>query len=258
MKKFNYMYTVILLFSFCFISTASSQSFKIAIEEADTYPWSMNDGSGVDRMLIQKAADIIGAQVEFVSYPWKRCLASLQNNSVDGIVSASYKAKRIKIGAYPMTAEGTPDASKRLHSSSYSLYVKNDSNLSWTGDNFINLTGKIGVPAGYSIIEKIKSKGATITEVSSTENLMKMLARGRITGVVTLTAQGEYALSKDSASASKIKLVTPPLVEKPYYLMLSHKLLQENATVAKKLWDTIQSIRDSDDYKKMYDTFMAK
>jgi len=100
----------------------------------------------------------LGHDVEIVRLPWKRCMDSLGKNQVDGVFGASYKEKRQKFGVYPM-ANGKHDGSKQLHPDSYSLYVPKGSNLSWDGDKFINLTGKMGAPMGYSIIEKIKAKG---------------------------------------------------------------------------------------------------
>lgn len=251
-------FAMTLFFSLYLASAAVGQTLKFATEDADSYPWTMKDGSGVNFDLINKAADNIGVKVEFVLYPWKRCLESLKNNTVDGAFSASYKKKRTEMGVYPTTADGKPDASRQLHSSTYALYVQNGSDLSWDGEKFVNLTGKIGAPAGYSIIEKLKEKGATVAEVPSTDKLVKMLAIGRLQGVASLTTQVDYALKNDSAAAGKIKIVEPPLVEKPYYLMLSHKLVKENAALANKLWDEIRKVRESAEYKKMYDDFMNK
>ncbi len=238
------------------VSAAAPRSITMAIEDDNFYPWTMKDGSGIDSLLVRKAAENLGVHLDIVLFPWKRCLSALKNNSVDAVFPVSYKKDRLEMGAYPTTVGGALDLSRSLHSSSYSLYVRKNSGLSWDGETFINLHGKIGVPGGYSIIELLLEKGATVVEVNSTDQLMKMLAVGRLQGGATVTACGDYALKNDHKSAAQIRTVSPPLARKPYFLMFSHGFVKENKRLAEQLWDEITRIRRSELYERMYDNFM--
>ena len=237
---------------------ADPTELTIATENADTYPWGMADGTGIDFAHVKLVAKNLGIQVKFVTYPWKRCLETLKANDVDAVFSGSFKKKRQEMGVYPMKGD-TYDESKCLHSSSYSLYVLKDSKLSWDGNGFVGgLEGKIGCPAGYSIIEKVKGAGAEVHEVKTTAQLMQMLVAGRIQGVVTLTPQGDFELSKNADFESKIKKEEKPLVKKPYFLLFSHKMVKENPEFCKKFWDEIEKVRESDEYKKASEDFLNK
>ena len=250
-----HLFVFLALLGFSTVSFATT--LTIAYEDIDSYPWYVVSGEGVDISLIKMAAKKIGVDVKFIQYPWKRCLHEVQENNVDGIFAASFKKKRMKKGVYPM-AGGTYDDSKRLHMGSYSLFTLKDSTLDWDGNDFINMSGKIGVPAGYSIIEKLKEKGAEIHEARSTLQLLKMLSVGRLQGVVALTPTGDQKLALHPDLAAKIQKINIPLVQKPYFLLLSHSLVKNEPKLARDLWVAIESVRNSQAYQDMYTSFLNK
>ncbi len=233
-----------------------ADNLKIATENEDSFPW-LFDGTGVDIELVNLVGKNLGHNIEIVKMPWKRCLASLESNSVDAIFAASFKEKRLKFGVYP-TADGKPDGSKQIHPGSYSLYVAKGSNLSWDGSSFNNLTGKIGAPAGYSIIDKLTANGAKVHEAKSTLLLMKMLANNRIAGAAALTPQGDRVLKGNPDLAAKIVKIEVPLVEKPYFLMFSHDMAKNKTSTMQAFYNEMEKVRNSDQYKQIYDNYMAK
>ncbi len=256
MSKIRLLVLAMFALTTVFCTTSWAASLKIATENEDSFPW-LYDNEGADVELIKAAGKNLGHDVEIVYMPWKRCLDSLKKNKVDGLFAASFKEKRQKFGVYPM-ANGTHDASKQLHPGSYSLYVPKGSNLSWDGDKFINLTGKMGAPMGYSIIDKLKAKGAEVHEAKQTIMLMKMLANGRLASVAALTPQGDRILKNNADLAAKITKIEVALVEKPYYLMFSHDMANNKADLIKAFWAEIEKVRASDQYKQIYDKYMAK
>jgi polar amino acid transport system substrate-binding protein len=50
--------------------------------------------------------------------------------------------------------------------------------------------------------------------------------------------------------AGKIEVRGPPLIEKPYYLMLSHQFVATEPALAERIWRTIAQVRNSPAYRK--------
>jgi len=246
--------TMLLLISFfIFLPNVQADTLHFATENEDSFPWVMKDKTGVDIFLIKKALANLGHTLELTQVPWKRALHELDLNKIDGCFTASYKDKRAKLGHYPTVDGADHDASKRLHSASYSLYVLKDSSLGWDGSKFTSASVKIGAPMGYSILDLLKEHKVAIHEAKKTEQLMLMLKAARLDGVATLTTQGDLVLAQNPELAGLIKKVAIPLVEKPYYLLFSKKLFSENNALALQIWDEIEKVRNSDEYQQEYE-----
>lgn len=248
---------IVLVCSTIIFNTATSAELVFATGDRDNYPWKFIDGRGADTKLIETAAINLGHTAKIVYLPWKRCLANMKNSLVDGCYAASFKEERLEDGVYPMS-NGQHDDTKQIHSSSYSLYVRTDSTVDWDGESFLNLEGGIGVNVGYSIISKIKNTGAPIVEVSSTENMFKMLIAERLDGVAGLTPESDYILINNLKFATKIRKVEIPLQFKPYYLMFSHKMNKNSPDLVNAFYKEIEKIRDSNKYKTIYENALLK
>jgi len=248
---------VLYLFFIFPIGPLHAEAFVFASENEDSFPWISKNGTGMDYFLVQTVMLNLGHKLTVERKPWLRCLKLLQINEVDGSFTGSYKKDRLAIGRYPMI-NNQLDASRRLHSASYSLYVLNDSNITWDGQKFSAFTGKVGAPSGYSIIEKLKNHKLAVHEVKTTQQLMGMLIRGRISAVAALTMQGDIELANSPNLASKIKKIKIPLVDKPYFLLLSHELVQKRPELAEAIWNEIKNVRESDAYQQAFQQMLIK
>jgi len=249
---------LILGFFFIFpISALKAEVFVFATENEDSFPWISKKGTGMDYFLVKTAMLNLGHQLSIKPMPWRRCLKSLQINNIDGCFAGSYKKDRLAIGRYPIRDQQL-DASRQLHSASYSLYVLNDSNITWDGQQFSTITGMVGAPAGFSIIDKLRKHKLVIHEAKTTHQLMGMLIRGRINAVAALTMQGDLVLANPPNLASKIKKLSIPLVDKPYFLLLSHELVQKHPQLAEAIWDEIKKVRESDAYQQAFQQILTK
>ena len=237
--------------------TASAETLTFALEDADVFPWQFTAGGGADTFLIETAAGNLGHSVEFVRVPWKRCLETMKKNEVDGCYSASFKAKRGEFGVYP-TVDGNADADKRLHSSSYTLYVASDSKIDWNGSEFSNLDGQVGSVAGYSIVDQLKESGVDVYETGKLDRLFKMLAAGRLSGVASLTAQADRLISQTPDLQGAVRKVETPLTEKGYYLMFSHGRVGSDPEVVTAFYDEIAKVRESQAYQDHYNEILKK
>ncbi len=247
-----------------YAGSLSAEPLKIsfACEDVGIPPFIVGNGSNIDPdkpgvsvELLRSLEDKLPVKISFSRMPWKRALSELENNRTDGIFHASFKPERMQAGVYPMK-NGEPDTDKRIAVFSYVLYKRRDSRLGWDGKILTDINGPIGVIMGYSIAEDLKQIGSDISEAYTPFQNMKMLSIGRIAGVADLEKTGDAVLKQYPDELGNIVKLSPPLKEKSYYLMLSHKFVRENRELALAIWDETKNIRESEKYEKFFDNYL--
>ncbi|GAA5162617.1 hypothetical protein GCM10025770_13540 [Viridibacterium curvum] len=224
-------------------------TLRICHEPADIHPWSTSSGKGLNYELLAQAAKASGVNFEYEIVPWKRCLILLKSNQVDGAFAGSFKPDRMEAGAYPMLG-GKPDAAKRLHTDRYVLVRRLGSPVAWDGRRFSNLRGAVGAQLGYSIVDQLKSMQIEVDEGAQTaEDLLRKLLVGRVDAAALLVGEAQAVFARSAELAGQLEMLREPLVEKPYFLMLSHGLLARNENLARRIWDNIEKVRESAAYQ---------
>ena len=118
-------------------------------------------------------------QFEFQSIPWKRCLAQLKANAVDGAFAVSYKPDRRELGEYP--GGDNIDPSKRMHTDTYVVLRRKGSKVEWDGKRFSNLDGAVGFQLGYSVGDVLRAQNLEVDEGSQrADELEQKLLAGRL------------------------------------------------------------------------------
>ncbi|MCX4029388.1 transporter substrate-binding domain-containing protein [Endozoicomonas sp. SM1973] len=223
----------------------ASPIVTIAYEDTAQVPYYLGVGSivpkqrpGITVELLNHIAKRLNFKINYVRYPWSRCLATLGDNRVDAIFHASFKQDRMKLGVYPMSRD-LPDSLKRVHRKAYALYTINGFDLKWDGKQFVNLKGLIGVTHKYAIANQLESMGVKIDKAyDSLTHLRKLVAR-RIVGIVDLENKMDPILSENKSQFSQVVKVLPLVSTKDYYLIFSHKFYQTNKKLAAAIWDEI-------------------
>ena len=231
--------------------SAEPIEFLVAYENTEQPPYHLGNTSetpelrpGVSVEMIRSLSRFIPElQVRFRRVPWNRCLREMEAGKVDAVFNASFKPERLKLGAYPWK-DGQPDVSRRIATLSYSLYTLKSSNLSWDGERVLNLRGNIGTPSGYSIVDDLKKKRLPVEEAQTTRtNLLKLL-HGRVAAVAAQDVTADKLLRDEASLFRDVVKLTPPLVSKPYYMMISHQFIHDHPLMAERIWDTLAQMRD--------------
>ncbi|MBX9818768.1 MAG: hypothetical protein K2X79_12130, partial [Burkholderiaceae bacterium] len=106
-------------------------ALRLCFESATIQPWRTEDGKGLNIELLQQVSHLLNQPFVYLALPWKRCLASLQANEVDGAFAASFSAERLEIGAYP--GGKVADPAKRMHTDRYVLLKRKGTAVQWDG-----------------------------------------------------------------------------------------------------------------------------
>ncbi|GLR15123.1 hypothetical protein GCM10007907_39130 [Chitinimonas prasina] len=231
-------------------------SINICTENEESYPWLLKDRPGLNMIMMRQVEKQLGTKIEIKTLPWKRCMEEVKAGTMDGLFKISFKADRMDIGHYPMTGD-KPDSSKRMLDDSYSLYRLKGGKLEWDGKAIKNADGAaIGAQAGFSIVDQLKGLGVRVDDGtrSADDNLQK-LVNGRVAGVALQTLEGDISIASKPELAAKLEKVSPPLVVKPYFLMLSKPFVAKYPAFATQVWDTVAAVRESAEYKKQVQQF---
>ena len=227
---------------------SGSPVVTLCYERADVRPWRTQAGEGLNFDLLRLVGERAGVTFNFQSMPFKRCLAQLKANAVDGVFAVSFKPDRLELGAYPGGA--VPDPSKRMHIDRYILLRRKGSALDWDGKALRNVDGAIGAQLGYSITDQLRSLNVTVDEGSQrSDELIRKLLAGRLAGAALGGSDARTLL--DGPYGPRIEACPIPLVEKPYFLMLSHGLVEKQPALAQRIWSTIEQVRNSPAYKQL-------
>ena len=205
---------------------------------------------GITLEVLQLVADRLDINIEFARMPWARNLEQLEANRLDGVFHASFKAERMELGVYPMK-DGEVDPSKRIMTNIYYLYKLKNSAITWDGESFANVDGKIGAVIGFSIVGDLQALGIDVHEVSDQRQSLQMLTRGRLAAVADLGTMTDLYLETYPDEFADVIRVEPPLSNKEYYLILSHQFVAEQPELAEAIWDEIRKIRESGEYNEI-------
>ena len=240
---------LLLLFALSFSAAAAERpTASLCFEAQDVRPWRTEQGGGLNFDLLKMVEQRLDIHFDIQSIPWKRCLAQLKANAVDGAFAVSYKPDRRELGEYPGGEQ--PDASKRMHIDTYVLLRRKGSKVNWDGERFSNLDGAIGFQLGYSVGDVLRAQHVEVDEGSQRAD---ELARKLIAGRLAAAAMG----GSDAANLMRTPLgrqleeLPVPLIEKPYFLILSHAMVASRPELAQRIWRTIEEVRNSPAYQKL-------
>lgn len=233
-------------------ATAAEEELVFCYENENVRPWRTKAGTGLNFELLDSVAAELNLRFRYAGSPWKRCLFELKNNLHAGAIGASFKPERIEFGSYPTANGGShaPDSSKLIYSERYVVVRRKGSPTNWNGSAFEQLSRPVGAPLGYSVVDDLRRDNIEVDDGAHTAGtVLQKLMLERIDAAVLL--QGEIAslLSEDARLKDKLEILPKPFIEKPYYLLLSHQLVQSRPELAASIWTAIARIRATPAYK---------
>ena len=226
----------------------ASEKLTFCFENKLVAPWRTVDKTGLNFELLSRVEKRLDLNIEYQLLPWKRCLAKLKANEVDGAFTVSFSEERRDFGAFPGHEQA--DVKKRMHYARYFLVRKKGSNVDWDGKKFLNLDGKVAFQLGYSVGDMLRELNVPVDEsADSPYNVGRKVLAGRVAAAAMMDSD-TYVIMQ-SPIASKLELVEVPLVEKAYYLMLSNALVKAKPELAERIWKSVEEVRDSKEYGKL-------
>ncbi|WP_374362859.1 substrate-binding periplasmic protein [Pseudoduganella danionis] len=224
------------------------EPLRLCFEQTNVLPWRTESGAGLNFALLNMVEQRLNLRFEYQSIPWKRCLAQLKANAVDGAFAVSYKPDRRELGEYP--GGQVIDASKRMHIDSYMVLRRKGSKVEWDGKSFRNLQGAVGFQLGYSVGDVLRGLNVEVDEGSQcADELARKLIAGRVAAAAVGGSDAHSLMH--GPLAGQLEQLPIPIIEKPYFLILSHGLVAADPQLAERIWRTVEEVRNSPAYRKL-------
>lgn len=247
----------ILLATCCALASAlvaAKETITLCFERQEVLPWRTLDNQGLNFELLGEVARRTGVRFEYQSMPWKRCLAQLRDNQVGGAFAVSFNRDRLELGAFPGGQQADPG--KRMHVDRYLLVRRKGSRVEWDGKKLRNLDGRVGFQLGYSVGDFLREQGVAVDEGSQqADELVQKLLAGRVAAAAL--GGGDAVRLMRGPLAARIEVLPLPLVEKPYYLVLSQAFVARDPELAARIWDAVEQVRTSPAYRRREQQMMG-
>ncbi len=233
----------------------AATTLRLCQDSEDVYPWTLKNRPGLNNILLKIVEAKLGLHLVFVAEPWKRCQEEMKAGSVDGMFAISYLPQRLEFGLYPMAGNAV-DHGKRLMSDGYSVFRRRgDASVSWNGKVLV-APGPVGAQRGYSILHQLQLLNVRIDDGTyAVDDNLRKLVLGRVAAVALRTLEGDSMLLTNREFTDQLERIPLPLVEKPYYLMLSRQFVAGHDKLARSIWDMIAQVRESPEYRVMEYSF---
>jgi polar amino acid transport system substrate-binding protein len=226
----------------------AADKLTLCYENKIVLPWRSTQQEGLNFELFKRVESRLDINFDYELLPWKRCLAKLKSNEVDGAFSVSFSDERRQFGVFPGVDHA--DAKKRLHFARYFLVRKKGSQIDWDGKQFQHVDGKIAFQLGYSVGDLLHQLKMEVDETSdSPYNVGRKVVAGRVAGAAMIDS--DVTALMRGPLAPELDVVTTPLVEKPYFLMLSNALVKSRPALAEHIWKSIEEVRNGREYGKL-------
>ncbi|MBB5020193.1 polar amino acid transport system substrate-binding protein [Chitinivorax tropicus] len=237
------------------VAAEKPASVKLCTENEESYPWLLKSKPGLSIIMMQMVEKKLGTKLDIQPLPWKRCMEEVKQGNMDGLFKISFKADRLEMGHYPMVGD-KPDNSKRMLDDSYSFYRLKGNPVDWDGKTLKHADAGVGAQSGFSVVDQLKGMGLKVDDGTrvADDNLRKVLS-GRLAAVALQTQEGDASIASQPEFNGKLERFGPPLVEKPYFLMLSKSFVAKQGELAKQIWDAVAAVRESPEYKKQLQSF---
>lgn len=195
---------------------------------------------GINIELVDQIALSLNLDVQYVRYPWNRCLALLKAGRVDSLI-ASYNESRAKYAIYPMNGNNL-DVEKRINTLGYYMYHTAGSPV-WNGIGLTNSNAVVAAPLGYSVVNVLRSIGINVVETGSPDDVLKLLLYKRVDAIAAPGTTADALIRADITKYGDIKKDPIPITERPYFIVFSQKFSGQYPELTKAIWQQTTSVR---------------
>lgn len=200
----------------CLLATdCPAQPRRLVVVYTDWFPYTVNEdgrASGFELEVFQVVAANMGLDAEYVAFPWKRCLKSLETGKADVLVSLLKTPEREVYTLFP---------DEHISRSDTVLAARKNDPVEYGGD-LGRLKGlRIGVFLGFSYGQDFDRAAFLDTvDVVDTRTMLELLAKERI----DLAADNRAVLQAQARRmglSEQVRFLEPPIHRQNLYVGFS-------------------------------------
>lgn len=143
------------------------------------------------------------------------------------------------------------DTARRFKNDSYTAFVKQESDIQFDGKKFRNIKHlPVAIEIGASVSYLLENMDIELLKLPNIEQAFNMLLAGRVSMVVTNSHNGAKVRN------APVKKLSPHVVSKPYYLMLSRQFHEKHPELARNIWQASGQMQQKH-YLKVMNYYLA-
>lgn len=237
---------IILLFCLSMITAAvpvHAKNIRLTIDERNWYPFTFvknNSPEGMHVELVKKAFENLGYSISIDYLPRKRCLFSIENGSIDAMISISYNQEVAKSMAFPEDAANPGESQWRIMQVDH-VVVTPKSSFEFDG-KVESLPEPVRIPSGESITAYIEASGRIIDEAKTDEQNFGKMLRDMNGCVITTTMLAEKTAARPEYRG-KMDIHATPLASHSYHIGFSKKS-NISSEEKQKIWEETRKLRN--------------
>ncbi len=239
MSALRLFYLVFLMLFFS--SIANAQTNKITVVYTDWYPYTYKlegKAAGFEIEILRAVLKRMDIEVEFVNYPWKRCLLSLETGQADALVSMLFSKER---KAYTFYAGDYISMSKVV------LFKKKGGEIKYTGKLLDLKPYTVGVIMGFTYGEEFDNASFIKKDNSvNTDILINKIIHGRS----DIGAENQIvtsAIAFKMGVLNELEFLEPPLFTKKLFVGFSQ--VRGRKKLSKKFTKGLRAFKKTDEFK---------
>lgn len=247
LKKTLYAYLLAVLWVIGFTSSVYCETNKLLIVHTDWFPYTYQENGkslGFEIEVFKEVMKQMNIEVEFVEYPWKRCLNALENGSADGLISLLKTPEREKFTYYPDT---------HISVSKTVFFTQKDKEIQFNGSYEGLKNYRIGVVLGFSYGEAFdKADYLQKDNAVNVETIIKKILAGRN----DLGAENQAVINATAIKLGvkdQIKFIEPPIHTNKLYVGFSKAKGHEK--LCKDFSKALAEFKATDNYNKILEKY---
>ena len=188
-----------LLILVCLIPATSTAEYKIKLAVENSWPpYSDENGDGISKLIIQRAFDNVGVDVEFIVVPYARALLMTQSGKVDGafnVTKQNSTVDKFAFGEVPILQANA------------SFFYHKESNLNFNTVDEIPTGTSIALILDYEygeLYEKSRNRFDEV-RVSSQRQIIQLLQLKRVDMAIMFDDVAKHYLSELKLKNDEIK-----------------------------------------------------
>lgn len=217
--------------------------WTVCFEDRDIPPWRTRSGTGLNIDLLEAASRQIGLRLRYVALPWRRCQSGVAKGEIDGLFAISHSGEREPLWVYP---PDEPDRARfRMFRDGYVLLRRRGDAVAVSGGRVVGLDGRIGAQPGYSVVADLRQQGLDVDDgTPEPARIVRKLLEGRLGAAALGMNDWRDLQAQDEPALDGVEALAEPLVEKDYFLVVSHRRYVHSPRAVNALWDAIAAKRD--------------
>lgn len=242
-----------------FWTVANAREIRLCYEESSLFPWITGDEKGLAFVQLSTVEKNLKIKFLYTRMPWKRCQQEVKFGKFDGLVSSSFSEPRLEWSVYPTNDKGELNREQRMHTDTYYIYVRRDSNIHFKDGKFVNLNkNPIGVQLGSSVKHDLSLKGYnSFAPHSNIEDLIKDLDYGNIQTAIMLGFETQRILASKPRYKKNITRLPEEFKIADQYLIFNKKFFENNKELCRSIWDMLPEARNSQQYLKLSEALLG-